>query len=184
MNILKSIWDFFVDPEYGLGVPAYDLATSAERARYYPDRRPSPYAPPVRAPHAHDWQYFNTIRHEWRIIDGKPVGTRFPIDNVIVAMKERPAHTETLLSMVEGWKKQGYDFCHVSWTIVKCKSCGETKHTEFYTAPIKADGSGPVLPADNVTTYYGSCNPALKETTKMNTFGKREVAVEPMKRYK
>src|ERR1035437_1871340 len=187
MNILKSIWDFFVDPNYGLGTPIYDLATKQERSRYYPNYNPNNYQNVTvnpRIPHAHDWAYFSTIRHEWRIINGKPVGTQFQLDNVIAAKNEKPSHTETLLSMLEGWKRQGYAFCHCSWTIYKCKSCGETKHCEFYTAPMKADGTGPILSADTVVTYYGTKNNTFKETTKINTLGKREVAVEPMKRYK
>jgi hypothetical protein len=171
MNILKNIWLFFADSNFGFGTPVYDLATPKERER-------NPYVYPLnpKAPHIHDWIYSSAFKHEWRIHNGRPVGTRYQIDEVIAAIKERPGHTETLPSMVDGWKATGYTFVHASWTIWKCRICGETKHTEYYTAPIKTDGSGPVL----YDTTIIPNNNVYKETV---VVGRREYAVEKVKKY-
>ena len=173
MNIFKSIWGFMFDPNFGLGPPAYDLSNE------YGNRGSNNIALNPRKPHVHSWEYFNTVRHNWTIINGRPVGTiKYPLDKVIDAIKKNPGHTETKLEMVEGWKATGYDFCHVSWTIYKCKICGVKHNCEAYTAPIKADGTGPIVYDNHVTIYK-----PLAETSRIPTIGRREVAVERMKRY-
>lgn len=169
MNILKIIWNWIFDPNFGLGDPKYEQSNRQECGG-------------PRTPHIHRWRYFNTIRHNWTIKDGKPVGKeKYPLDKVIAAIKENSAHTETTLSMVEGWKATGYEFCHVSWTIYRCELCSETKRCECYTAPIKADGTGPIVYEGGASTYYRK----FRETTQIPVVvsGRREFAVERMKKY-
>ena len=173
MNILKGIWNFMFDPNFGMGEPAYDLADGYKCTKHSNKTDP-------RQPHAHVWDYHDTVRHNWTVLGGKPVGVlKYPLDKVIDAIKENPGHTETKLEIVQGWKDSGYEFCFVSWTIYKCRVCGVKKPCEAYTAPIKADGTGPVV-YDNHTTVYTP----HKETTRIPVItGRREVAVERMKRY-
>ena len=125
------------------------------------------------------------LRHK-----GNALGEKYLIDKIISSIEEKPNHTQTRLSVVEGWKNTGYTFAHVSWIVNKCRICNETSHTEYYTAPINEDGSGPFLQNDAIATYYQLTNKIenrFKNTTKIptsnNSTVKREVAVEPMKKY-
>ena len=167
MKVIKKIWDFIFDENYGYEPPIYDLSGQSQSPNSYNQKR---------QPHLHDWKFWSTFRHNWNISNGKIVGTRYPIDAVIAAIKDCPGHTETLLLTVEGWKREGYKYCHSSWNVNKCKSCNEIRNTEFYVAPIKEDGSG-------YYSYTNNNNNTYNDTTTITVI-RREVPIEPMKRYK
>lgn len=167
-NVLKSIWSWFVDPNFGLG--------EDDRQRYTPP------------PHVHSWEFFNTIRCGWRVENGRPVGQRQAIDLAILDVEKHPSKNETKASQLRDWKRSGYEFVHTSQTVYKCKhsECICSKSIDVYAAPVKCDGSGPMI-AD-----FGSRSNFQKkftETSKIpigansNVSSRREVAVEPMKRY-
>jgi hypothetical protein len=165
--ILQSIWDWFVNPEFGLG-PAVDTNGKFQ--------------------HSHSWQYFNTIRLGWRVENGLPIGERTPIGIAILDVEKYPNKNETTASQLRGWKSSGYMFVHLSKIVYSCKhhNCGATKNAEIYTAPVKTDGSGPI-----VVSTGERYQKKFAETTRIpmaangncNTTTRREIAIEPMKRH-
>jgi hypothetical protein len=178
MNIFSKVWDWLFDPNFGFGSPAYEMTNHPNKENNHSHPPIGPYKT-----HTHSWYHFSVIRHNWYIKNGNPIGKeKYPIDNVIAAIKENASHTETKLAVVEGWRTIGYKFCHVSWNVYKCRICGETKNIEFYTAPIKEDGKGPfIYDTGGITAYNGG----FKETTKMSVMtGRIEFAIEPMKKYR
>lgn len=141
-------------------------------------------------PHVHSWAYYTTTKHNWRIVDGKPIGMWNPIDKVIQEVRNRPGHTETKLETLLGWKASGYNIVHTSWNHWCCKVCGVTKQTEYYCAPSKADGTMHLLTARDIgtditpPTYSNTDNERWKkkQTTQITTW-RREIPVEKMKKY-
>lgn len=122
-------------------------------------------------PHLHKWAYWNTTRHDWAMICGKPRGKRLKLDVVIQGLLDKPGHSETSVETIRGWKDSGFEVCFTSWNNWKCNICGEKKSTEFYCNPSKEDKS---MDEYNINVK--------KQTQQINTY-RREIAVEQMKRY-
>lgn len=158
-NVLKSIWKWFVDPNFGLQDQQNQRGIT----------------------HVHSWEFYNTVRCGWRVEDGRPVGERVGITLAILDKTKHPGKNETTLAQLRSWEKSGYDFVHVSQSISKCKICDVTKSTDVYAAPVKADGTGPLI-VDVGTRFQKK----FTETTKIpvtSNVTRREFAVEPMKRH-
>lgn len=177
---LKMFWDSLFD--FGIENDPYD-----RYGQYKGLGNRNVYGPPK--PHVHSWVYYTTTKHNWRIVSGKPIGTWNPIDRVIEEVKKRPGHTETKLETLLGWKASGYNIVHTSWNHWKCKvaGCGETKQTEYYCAPAKADGSAYLLTARDLnndpSSVYDLGNNRFKKTTTRITTWRREIPVEKIKKY-
>lgn len=163
-GVLKSIWDWFLDPNFGLG-PSVDTRTTI--------------------PHVHSWEFYNTIRCGWRVEQGVPAGQRLAINLAILDVEKYPAKNETKIKQLRDWERSGYEFVHTSQTVYRCKhhGCGLTKSIDVYAAPVKGDGSGPIM-----VDFGSRFQNKFTETTRIGTqsysaSGRREVAIEPMKRH-
>ncbi len=169
---VKSFFHWFFDFNYGLG-PENNYGHPQYTPQHTPNKRIGPCA-------LHHWIFHETVKHEWKIVNNKPMGLRNTIDDIIEAIVEKPSHTETPLQEALDWKSKGYDVAFTSWHRWRCAVCGEIKKAEFYTMPSKFDGTP-------MNIVYDLTNNVRKKQTQQistfNSYGRREIPVEPMKKY-
>ena len=181
---IKSIFLWFLDPDFGLG-PTNNSGGYDNLGQYHYPTPHTPYQQKKKCiPHLHKWAFDRKERHNWMVIDGKPLGTRNHIENIIKVVVERPGHTETKLSTLTEWRNKGFNVVYTSWNHWRCSVCGETKQTEFYETPTKEDPqtAPPILDLNELIKIADSNK---KKTQQINTtIYKREIAVEPMKWYR
>lgn len=158
----KDVWNWFFNMDYIFG------ATYEDRYKEHSFSYDKPRCALCQ------YAFYDTIKHKWHLVDGRPKGTRNNLADVINATIERPGHTETKLQQLLDWQKKGYDIVFTSWNRWKCKKCGHIKNNEFYTLPSKSDGTlGPLVYDLNLK----------KQTQVIPPIGRREIPVEPMKKY-
>lgn len=168
-NMLGGIWNWFFQNNWGSG-PKVDTRSYCQKVR----------------PHVHQWQFYTTIRNGWRVENGRPVGERVGITVAMLDVVKNSNKTETKISQLRDWKNSGYEFVHTSQTMYKCKhlGCDVIKSVEHYAAPVKGDGSGPMVAGHDGSFQKTFVNQNGKTTTIINNGSyKREIAVEPMKRH-
>lgn len=156
---LKSIWNWFFDYDSVFG-------------EY--DRNGFRLKKSACQPHLHQYEFYESLKHKWYLVDGKPAGTRNNLVDVIRTTKLTPGHTETKIEDLLEWQRRGYDIVFTSWNRWKCKVCGNMKNTEFYTMPSKSN---------ELSSYVYDLN-KNKQTQAISTFGRKEIPVEPMKIFK
>jgi predicted nucleic-acid-binding Zn-ribbon protein len=141
------------------------------------------HTPPSQKPKCKDcnhvWIWEWDTKRDWRIISGKPFGTFYDLDDCIRTKTKDPGHTETALRTLLDWKKSGFDIVYNSWNHYRCKKCKEVKMSEFYNTPSKR--SSIVIDVNGTSTTYNI--PKKYETQPLPTIYRREVAVEPVKKY-
>lgn len=165
--LFQSIFDWFSNNDYG---PVAD--TNNDNRQY---------------PHIHSWDFYSSVRCGWRVEDGRPVGQRMAISLAILELEKHPNKNETTVSQLRGWRKSGYEYVHTSQTVYRCKNqnCSKTKSIDAFVAPVKVDGTGPLVIIDNDARFQKKFTQTTQipniNTNNVNT--RREVPVEPMKRH-
>lgn len=178
LHFLYGVYLYFFD---------YDYVFGWDYPRSQVDNPPRRKMPPVETKccSLHEYEFLDTLKHKWTIDSkGQPVGHRIRLDDAIRGKREKPGHTETELELLLNWKKAGNDIVFTSWNRWRCKKCGDIKATEFYALAGRSDKEFRNLILDlNERKKHTQPLPGIGPKQEDVSSGRREIPVEPMKKY-